>query len=79
MGNITDLELEDESGMDFSEIVGDTGMSIEIRDLSYQPEISMPPILKNINIDIKSGERIAITGFNASGKTTLLRILQIWG
>jgi ABC-type branched-subunit amino acid transport system ATPase component len=75
MGNITDLELEDESGMDFSEVVGNAGMSIEIRDLSYQPEATMPPILNNINLDIKSGERIAITGFNASGKTTLLRIL----
>lgn len=75
MGNITDLELEDESGMDFQEVLGDSGMSIEIKDLSYQPEPSMPPILKDINIEIKSGERIAITGFNASGKTTLLRIL----
>ena len=75
MGNITDLELEDESGMDFKEVVGDEGMSIQIRELSYQPEPSMPQILKDINLDINSGERVAITGFNASGKTTLLRIL----
>jgi ABC-type bacteriocin/lantibiotic exporter with double-glycine peptidase domain len=75
MGNVTDLELEDDEGMDFKEVVGNNGMSIEIRDLSYQPEPSMPPILKDINIDIASGERVAITGFNASGKTTLLRIL----
>lgn len=75
MGNVTDLELEDESGMDFEKIAGDKGISISIRNLSYQPEPTLPSILKDINLEIKSGERIAITGFNASGKTTLLKII----
>jgi ABC-type bacteriocin/lantibiotic exporter with double-glycine peptidase domain len=75
MGNITDLELEDDEGMDFKEALVDGGISIETKELSYQPEPSMPPILKDVNISIKSGERVAITGFNASGKSTLLRIL----
>jgi ABC-type bacteriocin/lantibiotic exporter with double-glycine peptidase domain len=76
MGDVTDLELEEDSGMDFKEIVGSKGISIITKDLSYQPDPSIAPILKNINLDIKEGERIAIVGFNSSGKTTLLRTLM---
>lgn len=33
------------------------------------------PILKDINLDVKEGEFIAIVGFSGSGKTTLMNIL----
>jgi ABC-type bacteriocin/lantibiotic exporter with double-glycine peptidase domain len=75
MGNVTDLELEENNGMDFEQIVGDKGISIDIQNLSYQPEKTMPPVLDNISLKINAGERICIAGFNASGKTTLIRIL----
>ncbi len=32
--------------------------------------------LKNINLDIKQGDRVALIGHNGSGKTTLLRVLS---
>ena len=33
------------------------------------------PILRNLNLTIRSGESLAIVGASASGKTTLQRIL----
>lgn len=34
-----------------------------------------PPLLENININIHGGERVALTGANGSGKTTILRTI----
>lgn len=34
-----------------------------------------PPVLQDINLTIKPGDRIAIVGSNASGKTTLIKML----
>ena len=33
-------------------------------------------ILKDINLNIKSGERVLITGKSGSGKSTLLKIIR---
>ena len=47
-------------------------------NVKYRPDSNL--ILKNINVEIKNGEKIAIVGKNGSGKTTfalcLLRILE---
>lgn len=50
--------------------------SIEIKNLKFSYISSRPPILKNINLSIHSGETIGITGKTGSGKTTLLNLLQ---
>lgn len=41
---------------------------------STQEEEHTPPALQNINLDIKTGEMIAIIGHNGSGKSTLARL-----
>lgn len=76
IGAVTDLPLESEEGIDFSEVLRPEGMEIKIHNLSYQPEGCNLPILNNIHLDINAGERICILGTNASGKTTLLRIIM---
>src|SRR5690625_4555680 len=34
------------------------------------------PVLKNINLEVKSNDRIAIVGRNGAGKSTLLKIMS---
>lgn len=34
------------------------------------------PVLKNINLSVRRGERIALVGYNGAGKTTLVKLLM---
>ena len=42
---------------------------------NLQKNFGIQPVLKNINFNINTGERIGLIGANGSGKTTLIRIL----
>ena len=48
-------------------------MSIEIRNINKQ--FGSFQALKNVNLDIHSGELLALLGPSGCGKTTLLRII----
>lgn len=47
-------------------------MSVENMNFSYD---GTRQILKDVNLDIGHGQKIALVGFNGMGKTTLLRVL----
>jgi ATP-binding cassette subfamily B protein RaxB len=49
--------------------------SIELVNISFRYSESEDYILDNINMKIKSGESVAITGRSGCGKTTLLKIM----
>lgn len=49
--------------------------SIELKNVNFRYHHDEAPILRNINMKIKPGERVAIVGKSGSGKTTLLKIL----
>lgn len=50
--------------------------NIEIRNLNFQYEKNLPFILKNISLQIRTGESIALVGRTGSGKSTFISLLQ---
>jgi len=50
-------------------------LEIELRNVSFRYTEDSPYILKNINLTIHKGEKIALVGENGAGKTTLVKLL----
>ncbi|TWH51807.1 NHLP bacteriocin export ABC transporter permease/ATPase subunit [Sporomusa sp. KB1] len=48
---------------------------IEISNVSFRYGPDMPPVLRNISMNIHPGQFVAIVGASGSGKSTLLRLL----
>ena len=76
IGAVTDLPVESEKGVNFNEINNGKGISVEIQNLSHRFSDNELPILRGINLAIKSGEKLCIAGYNGSGKTTLVQIIS---
>ena len=50
-------------------------LGIELRGVSYTYPGAETPALRDVNLTIKPGERLAIVGRNGAGKTTLVKML----
>lgn len=50
--------------------------TIVLKNMSYRYDGASEDTLKNINMTIHSGEKIAIVGENGAGKTTLIKLLM---
>jgi ATP-binding cassette subfamily B protein RaxB len=49
---------------------------IEVRDVTFSYGVSDRPVLKDASIDIRMGDKIAITGPSGAGKSTLFKLLS---
>jgi ABC-type bacteriocin/lantibiotic exporter with double-glycine peptidase domain len=74
---VTDLPLEEylSGNKSFTE---KDGMSIKLKDVHYAETDSGHVFLKDINLNIKSGEKIAIAGGANAGKSILLQFICGW-
>lgn len=51
------------------------GPEIKFENISFSYPRSKKSVIRNLNLEIKSGEKIAIVGHNGAGKTTLVKLL----
>ncbi|UTW66258.1 ATP-binding cassette domain-containing protein [bacterium SCSIO 12643] len=75
VGQVTDLELEREAGIPVSCEDQSRGISVNLRNVDFTYPNQNERILEKASLDIKSGERVLITGDGNTGKTTLLYLL----
>ncbi|MDS0527232.1 peptidase domain-containing ABC transporter [Clostridium sp. SHJSY1] len=75
LGDILDLELE--KSKDEAKKISPKSLSgnIVLKDINFRYGVR-ELVLKNININIKSGEKIALVGESGSGKTTIAKLLM---
>ncbi|KAG1727935.1 uncharacterized protein EDB91DRAFT_1162999 [Suillus paluster] len=75
---LLDLENKMKDGcMPYSPAAGASGVSLEVRNVSfsYPGSKSERDALKNISFSIKGGQLVVIVGANGSGKSTILKLL----
>ncbi len=53
----------------------DKKFDIEFKNVTFQYTGTDKPALKNINLNVNVGERLAVVGMNGSGKTTFIKLL----
>lgn len=75
VGHVTDLPIERTGGYDFPK-VPDQGFSVRLKGLKYKYRGAKDYALKGIDLEIKAGEKVCLTGAGGAGKTTLINILS---
>ena len=50
-------------------------VSIEVKNVHFRYSPSEPEILRGVNLSIKAGEHLALTGASGCGKTTLMKLM----
>ncbi len=73
--NFMDYEIKIENQPGKYEIP-DEIKTLELKDVCFRYEGNDSDTLKNVNISIKPGEKIAIVGENGAGKTTFVKLLM---
>ena len=69
---VMDFEPETGEGL---EVVKELKGNISLRDVTFRYAEDLPPVLNGLNIEVKSGEYVAIVGPTGCGKSTILRLL----
>ncbi len=75
IANVTDLPLEKQTGISREWTDEKAGLSLQVKDLKFRYNKSSDYVLKGIDLDIHSGERLCLVGGGGAGKHTLIKIL----
>ncbi|HEY0741563.1 MAG TPA: ATP-binding cassette domain-containing protein [Chryseosolibacter sp.] len=74
IAQITDLPLEKVGGLDFPRS-SNSGYSISVKGLSYKYPGKTTHAIRDVNLEVRPGERVCIAGPGNSGKTTLTNVI----
>lgn len=76
-GQFTELLLDepDLTESESAQPLAVTKGRIEFRDVTFAYDGSQDPLFENLNLHIKSGEKIALVGHSGGGKTTVTKLL----
>ncbi len=69
------MDLPTEETGDFLPIPKTDTYTFEFRNVSYKYEGSDTYALKNLNLTLKAGQKLAVVGLNGAGKTTFIKLL----
>ncbi len=75
MGQVTDMELEQVSGINLVDQCDQLGLTVDLEDVTFSYPGQIKPTLKNISLHLSCSDKVMITGTNGSGKSTLVQIL----
>jgi ABC-type bacteriocin/lantibiotic exporter with double-glycine peptidase domain len=73
VGHVMDLPVEEIHGLQLPGGAG--GLAIQARSIAFSYPDTPAQTLVDVDLDIPPGARVAITGVDGSGQTTLLRVL----
>lgn len=73
LGGVTDLPLEPVGGLALPD--ERTGVPVKLDDVSYSYPTASRPALSGITLDVPAGGKIAVTGSDGAGSSTLLGVL----
>jgi len=76
LGQITDIPIEKDGGILLGDLKIGKGLGIQLSNLSYRYPESGFSALNKIDLTIKPGEKICVTGPHLSGKSTLVSVLS---
>lgn len=75
IGSVIDLPLDQDDGLRYEEIDKNGGISVELDQVSFKYADAQRQTLKDVSLMIRSGEKVCLSGFNGSGKATLIQLM----
>ena len=77
IGQVTDLQLDNKTEGSPVELAHTTdGISVQLTGVQFSYPGRVEHTLEDINLEVKAGERVTVTGTNGAGKSTLLYIMS---
>lgn len=75
IGAVTDLPLDPNQGLKVLSEDATKGLDVRVTQLAFRSHWTSHFVLKDVDLHLRPGEKVCVSGANGSGKTTLLRIL----